>query len=88
LQWSSWLTASAYWVYGADNKAYFEPGLMFPYPYRLTVLPSGTTTWSSADGVSDPDHNWTYLVLAVDAADQEMARSNRFGEFDFDVSSP
>jgi hypothetical protein len=88
LQWSPWVTASAYWVYGADNKAYFTPGLTFPYPHRLTVLPSGTTTWASSGGIGDPANNWTYMVLAVDASQQVLASSNRFGEHDFDVSSP
>ncbi len=88
LEWTAWPVASAYWVYGADNEAYFEPGLVFPYQHRLTVLPSGTTTWSSINGVGDPDHNWTYLVLAVDGAEQELCRSNRVGEHDSDTGTP
>jgi hypothetical protein len=86
LSWTAAADAANYWVYGANNLAYFEPGLILPYPYRLTVLPSGTTTWSSVNGVGDPTANWTYLVLAVDATEQELCRSNRAGEFDFGVT--
>ncbi len=86
LDWTPWPGASAYWVYGADNEAYFEPGLISPYDYRLAVLPVGTTTWSSASGVGDPGQNWTYMVLAVDASEQELCRSNRFGEHDFSTA--
>lgn len=88
LQWSECTGTANYWVYGADNLAYFRPGLIFPYPHRLTVLPSGTTTWTSPSGIGDPDHNWTYQIVAVDPSDKEMCRSNRFGEHDFDLSSP
>jgi hypothetical protein len=75
--------AASYWVYGADNQAYFEPGFSPGYLYRLATLSPIATSWSSANGVGDPDHNWTYLVLAVDAGEQELIRSNRVGEFDF-----
>ncbi len=79
--------AAAYWVYGADNEAHFEPGLLSPYSHRLAVLPASTTTWSGANGIGDPDHNWTYLVVAVDALDQELMRSNRVGEHDFSTGN-
>jgi hypothetical protein len=83
LTWTPWPGASSYWVYGADNEAYFSPGLVSPYQHRLTLLPPGTATWASPSGIGDPDHNWTYLVLAVDATGQELCRSNRVGEHDF-----
>jgi hypothetical protein len=50
------------------------------------VLTPDVTSWSSRSGVGDPDENWTYLVIAVDATDQEIARSDRIGEHDFDLS--
>jgi hypothetical protein len=84
LEWTPWPGASAYWVHGADNEAYFEPTIA----NRVAVVPAGTTTWTSANGVGDPDHNWTYLVVAVDASEQELCRSDRFGEHDFDVGVP
>jgi hypothetical protein len=87
LQWSECTGTASYWVYGADNLAYFVPGLSTPYQYRLVVVPPGTTTWSSSNGIGDPTCNWTYLVVAVDSGDQEMARSNRFGEHDFGSST-
>ena len=88
LDWSAVPYTAGYWVYGADNAPYFEPGLVSPYQYRLTTLLPGTTTWSGSNGIGDPDHNWTYLVIAVGAGDQVLGSSNRFGEHDFDVSSP
>jgi hypothetical protein len=83
LTWFPRAGAASYWVYGADNQAHFEPGFAPSYLYRLATLSPIATTWSSANGVGDPDHNWTYLVLAVDATEQELIRSNHVGEFDF-----
>ena len=88
LEWGAWPGADAYWLYGADNVAYFEPGLASPYQYRLQVLPSETTTWSGSNGIGDSDHNWTYMVIAMDAGEQELCRSNRFGERDSEGNIP
>jgi hypothetical protein len=88
LNWTSRPDATAYWVYGADNSAYFQPGLASPYMHRLAVLSSLVTSWSCANGVGDPDHNWTYLVVAVDGAGQELGRTNYFGEHDFHTDAP
>jgi hypothetical protein len=68
--------------------AWFVPGFAPSYEFRLTVLPPATTTWSSANGVGDDSANWTYLVMAVDASELELARSNRVGEHDFDTNIP
>jgi hypothetical protein len=87
LDWTAVADAANYWVYGADNLAYFVPGVASPYQYRLTTLPSGTTTWPSTNGVGDPAHNWAYLVLAVDATEQVLGLSNRVGEHDFDTGN-
>jgi hypothetical protein len=87
LQWNPCAGAASYWVYGADNEAYFEPGLTSPYSYRQAVVAPPTTTWASANGVVVPDHNWTYLVVAVDAGQQEVTRSNPVGEFDFGLDA-
>ncbi len=81
LEWAEWPGAAAYLVHGADNQGYFVPD----GGNQLAVVLSGTTTWSSSTGIGDPDHNWTYLVIAVDSDDEELHRSNRFGEFDFDL---
>jgi hypothetical protein len=88
LDWTAVPPASEYWVYGASNEAHFVPELVSPYGYRLTTLSSGTTTWSSSNGVGDTANNWSYMVIAVDASDQEIIRSNRFGEHDFDLDTP
>jgi len=78
LNWSTVPGVAAYWIHGADNDAYFAPELS----NRVAIVPGGTTTWSTAMGIGDPDHNWTYLVRAMDATEQEVMHSSRFGEFD------
>jgi hypothetical protein len=88
LQWSAWSPASEYWIYGTDNLTYFDPGLSPGYEYKLDEVVPSTTTWSSSNGIGDPDHNWTYLVIAVDETEAELARSNRVGEHDFDCEVP
>ncbi|MBN1423394.1 hypothetical protein JXA88_02455, partial [Candidatus Fermentibacteria bacterium] len=54
LTWTEVTAATAYWVYGASNEAYFVPGMGPGYAHRVAVLPSGTTSWSSAAGMGDP----------------------------------
>lgn len=88
LEWTACPEAQVYWIYGADNLPFFVPGLGNPYPYRLATLPAGTTTWSSTFGIGNPNHNWTYLVIAMSDFFEEMCRSNRFGEFDFQANIP
>jgi hypothetical protein len=89
LQWSTWTPASEYWIYGMANEPWFAPDVSPPtYVNRIAVVPDGTTTWSSPNGIGDPAANWTYLVMAVDAEEQELARSNRVGEEDFETDLP
>lgn len=88
LTWSAAAEADAYWVFGAANRPWFVPGFAPGYEFRVAVLPPATTTWSSAEGIGDSDANWTYLVMAVDGVEDEMARSNRFGEHDFEANLP
>jgi hypothetical protein len=78
LNWTTVAGAANYWVFGADNDPYFDLSL----ENRLAIVPGGTTTWSNSSGVGDADHNWTYLVVAVDGSEQEVVQSNRFGEYD------
>ncbi len=85
LDWTPFASASAYWVYGAGNDAWFVPSLAPGFQHRLAVLFPAVTAWSSVSGVGDPDSNWTYLVLAVDALGRELCRSNRVGEHDCDT---
>jgi hypothetical protein len=71
------------------NEPWFLPDLSPPtYVNRVAVVPAGTTTWSSSAGVGDPDHNWTYLVVAIDDSENELARSNYGGEHDFEGDIP
>jgi hypothetical protein len=83
LEWTPCPEVFEYWIYGADNHAHFEPGLFPPYAYYLDMVPSNVTTWSSAAGITDPEHNWTYMVVAVIYSEEEIGRSNRYGEHDF-----
>ena len=88
LTWTASNLANSYWIYGAANVPWFIAGFSPEYQHRLVVLSSGTTTWISPNGIGDPDHNWTYLVIAVDETETELARSNRVGEHDFDTDIP
>jgi hypothetical protein len=61
------------------TTAHFEPG-----PGSLlgtTVLP----TWTDQAGAGSPAINHSYLVVAVDNAENESSPSNRVGEYDFET---
>jgi hypothetical protein len=88
LHWTACTGVSAYWVYGAANSAFFAPGLVPPYQNRLQVIPSPTTQWSTANGISNPDSEWTYMVIAMEPAGAELCRSNRLGEREFETQTP
>jgi hypothetical protein len=83
LQWPACPQAASYWIYGAENEAFFEPGLTSPWEYRLDEVSPPATTWASPNGIAEPYHDWSYLVVAVNAWEQELLRTNRVGEFDF-----
>ena len=83
LTWNPVLGVSEYWVYGDDGQPFFIPGMGPSYEYRLDVLDPTVATWASGNGVGDPSANWTYLVMAVDEVETELARSNRVGETDY-----
>jgi hypothetical protein len=83
LTWTPVPGVAGYWVYGAGNEPFFVPGFAPAYEHRLVVLPPWIRVWTSADGIGDPSTNWTYTVMATDASEQELARSNRVGEVDY-----
>jgi hypothetical protein len=87
LSWTACPAASAYWIYGAENEAYFEPGFAPDFGYRLYICSSDTTIWATTNGIGDPANSWIYLVIGVSTSEEEMARSNRVGEFDFQSNS-
>ena len=76
LEWSQWPTAVEYWIYGAPNEPYFEPGFSPDYEHRIEILPHPSGMWSSPEGVGAPYTNWTYLVIAVGSSENELARSH------------
>jgi len=89
IEWMQCHGAWFFWQYGADNEAYFEPGLSDPYEYRITGLAGSLTQWPMFYGVGDPDHNWTYLLVAVEAPIPHILWvSNRVGEFDYLLDIP
>jgi len=85
LSWTEWPGTSEYWIYGAQNEPYFKPETSNPFEYRLATVPSDSTSWTTADYIGDPSVNMSYAVVAVDFNGIEMFRSNRTGEFDFDL---
>jgi hypothetical protein len=84
LQWVPFPPAWEYHIYGAGNNYYFPPE---PWTMLDEVNP-GTTWWSSANGMGDPDLNYTYMVIAVNAYGEEVVRSNYCGQFDFGTGTP
>ncbi|MCU0611800.1 MAG: carboxypeptidase regulatory-like domain-containing protein [Candidatus Eisenbacteria bacterium] len=86
LCWNPVIGTEQYWVYGASNDPFFTPGDAPGFEHRMAVLPAITTTWSSPVGVGDPTANRTYLISVVDDIETEIARSNRFGEYDFEAN--
>ena len=85
LEWSSWFPATEYWIYGADNSQYFLPDLSPSHENRLDVVTPPTNSWVSTNGIGDPDHNWSYIILAIDALENELARSNAAGTVAFRI---
>jgi hypothetical protein len=88
LEWIPYPGASAYWIYGSENSEYFLPEIPWPHSNRVAVVPPETTSWASPAGVGIPEINWTYLIVAVDGLEEEIATSNRIGELDFGLTIP
>ncbi len=86
MNWSTVAGVSEYWIYGAENRPWFGPELVWPFGDRIYILDPLVTHYSTSEGIGDPESNWTYLVIAVDDQYQEIARSNRVGEWDWEMS--
>jgi hypothetical protein len=84
LTWDDCPWASQFRIHGVENQPYFDP----TPDNRLGVVTPDVTTWSSANGIGDPESNWTYLIVAVDAIGQEIMRSNLSGEYDLQADIP
>jgi hypothetical protein len=82
LTWTPVAGASGYRIYGAVNSFGFLPGGAPGFQHLVAALAPDATSWTSSMGISDPDQNWSYLVVAVDPVGLELARSGRVGEFD------
>jgi hypothetical protein len=83
LTWSPCAGATAFWIYGAGNNAFFVPEGAPTYNHRLAVLSADSLSWSTDVGIGDSTNDWTFLVTGVDASEQELCRSNRAGEREF-----
>jgi len=81
LEWTGLPGADRYRLYGMVNDQYFVPS---PSNMMVEVLP-WVTTWGGLPEAGNSNSNWTYIVIAIGDYNQEMARSNRFGEWDFDL---
>ncbi|MBN1424298.1 right-handed parallel beta-helix repeat-containing protein [Candidatus Fermentibacteria bacterium] len=88
LSWNDLPGSDHYWIFGAANDAYFLPGAASDFLFRVAVVPGGTTTWSTVQGVADPGDEWSYLVMAMQGQGWEMARSHRAGEREFGIPLP
>lgn len=90
LQWTPCMgDVIGYWLYGAPENVYFEPGIPPPHEHIQAALPPSILEWRMPNGIGDPDWNWTYLVIAVDMTEAAMLGiSNRFGEQDFAYDIP
>lgn len=88
LSWSACQSAAEFWVFGAPNSPFFQPGSAPGFEHRLAQLPAGTGTWQTQSGVGDPSADWTYVVMAVTATGVELGRSNRAGELEFEAQLP
>jgi hypothetical protein len=88
LSWTAVGDVVACWAYGVVNQAHLVPRVAPGYLHRLGMLSPLFRTRSSANGVGDPNANWTYMVLAVDGAEQVRGLSNRVGEHDFAAARP
>ena len=87
----SWISAdeiSNFWLYGAPNNSFFPAGMTPGFENRLAVLPPAVTSWSSPNGIGDPDIEWTYLLIPVDDSNTEIIRSNRLGERNLQMDIP
>ena len=77
------IDAFEYWIYGAPENPYFEPGFGPGYFHRIDVVPQSTTNWMGALGVGDETENWSFMVIGVEIDESEITRSNRVGEEDY-----
>lgn len=83
LTWAPVFMATEYWVFGVANAPHFVPDVNPPFPNRVGVVQAPATTWSTAEGINNPDANWTYLVIARNPQNQSMWQSDRVSEYEF-----
>ena len=88
LSWSPVGGVNEFWFYGAENDSHFPVETVWPFNNRLYVFDSSVISYTTNTGINDPASNWTYLIIAVDDQYQEIARSDRVGEWDWGMGIP
>jgi len=83
LSWSYIPGLSMFWMYGAPEEQYFQPGFESPFDYRIGMHPAGTSVATYPSGIGDPDWNWTYILAAIGQYGQVVSISRRVGQWDF-----
>ena len=88
ITWTPVSDTDAYWVFGEGNSPYFSPTVNTLPSNRIAILPGSETQWESDLGFGDTETNWTFLIMAVDENQEEIVRSHRIGESDFQLAIP
>ena len=57
------------------------------YRNRLAVVQQGTQSWVATGTAAEPETQWTFQIVAMDAYGLELVRSNRFGEIDYEAEN-
>ena len=70
-------------MHGANNTVLYAPGMSAGYVNPVAMLPSGTESRSSAEGMGDLEMAWTYPGMAVDGLGFTLCRSDRARGCDF-----
>ncbi len=79
LYWSPYPWASSHCCHGEENHACFEPG----GGNMLALLSPEVFTFTFSAGIGDPGSEWSFVIVAVDDLNAELARSNYAGEREF-----
>ncbi len=72
-----------YLVFGSPTDDWLDPTVDPPYDDLQAAVPGDQNSWSSPNGVNEPNENWTYVVVAINDLNEEICRTNRYGEKDY-----
>ena len=83
LHWNTIPAAGEYWIHGVEGDPFFVPDI----GNRLAVVQQGTQSWVATGTAAEPETQWTFQIVAMDAYGLELVRSNRFGEIDYEAEN-